>query len=200
MNAPALSVQRRSGLDVAAPLEQHLSWLDAQAHDPEAYAQLFLAAFEIVGHAYVIVEEEGEHIQFGVRADEHDKERAVWMNALSEHLDATGHRHALRRLLFVRGKVCDARPRKPAGVTRAIRDYVATSGRILVTPEGELREGDSFPRGRLASDQAFADAGRATRAYHLARRWPGADRQIIRAARLVGHRTDNGWLVLEARS
>ena len=195
MNAVSAITALRRGPDfqVGAPLEQRLMWLDAQAHDPEAYAMLFLGAMETVGSAAIIVEESGEYIEFGVIADEHDKERARWLHALSEHLEAAGHRHALLRLLFAREKVGDARPRTPAGVTRSIRDYLATGGNILVTPEGVLSEKVTIRLQNLRTDEAFAEAGRATRAYRLA----GAGGAVMSAVDLTTlwqrDPNDAGW-------
>lgn len=83
----------------------------------------------------------------------------------------------------------------------AVRAFLKVGGRILVTPSGELIEGGGMPRSYThASPAAAAEYLRAGKAYSAARRVVAADFQIMRAVRLLGRRTENGWLALDARA
>jgi hypothetical protein len=90
----------------------------------------------------------------------------------------------------------------PAATTSTvIRDFIRAGGRILVTPAGELTEGGGVPWPFISgSDEEAAECLRAGRAYFSVRERAGVDRRISRAVRILGRRTTNGWLVLEARS
>ena len=99
------------------------------------------------------------------------------------------------------GRFTDNRPANPRKTTAAIRDFLKNEGRILIDPQGHLTEGGGIPR-------PFVDGGREEMAacrqafgayFDTRRRWR-SDRQIKRAVRMLGERTDNGWIVLEARS
>ena len=82
----------------------------------------------------------------------------------------------------------DERPVDAGATTRAMRDFIRTGGRILITPEGHVTEGGGVPRALThGTPEERAEVTRA-------------GRQIKRAARLFGRRTENGWLVLEARA
>lgn len=82
----------------------------------------------------------------------------------------------------------------------AIRDFIHSGGRILVSPEGELTEGAGVPWPFISgSDEEAAECLRAGRAYFGVRDLPGGDHWIRRTARILGRRTINGWTVLEAR-
>jgi hypothetical protein len=84
---------------------------------------------------------------------------------------------------------------------KAMRDFLRTGGRILVTPDGELVEGGGLPRSFThGTQEEAAECIRAARAYFAARSRSGANDRIKRIVRIVGRRTGNGWLVLEARS
>lgn len=81
----------------------------------------------------------------------------------------------------------------------AIRDFIRSGGRILVTPGGELTEGGGVPWPFIdGSDEDVAECLRAGRAYLSACDLLGAERRISRTVRKVGRRTDHGWFVLEA--
>lgn len=84
---------------------------------------------------------------------------------------------------------------------RAVRAFLKAGGRILVTPKGELTEGGGMPRsythGSSVDTVEWLHAGRA---YLAARAMEGGASRILRAVRLLGWRTENGWLGLEARA
>ncbi len=87
-----------------------------------------------------------------------------------------------------------------ATTSTAIRGFIRAGGRILVTPAGELAEGGGVPWPFISgSEEEAAECLRAGRAYFSDRERPGADKRISRAVRILGRRTANGWLVLEAR-
>jgi hypothetical protein len=82
----------------------------------------------------------------------------------------------------------------------AIRDFIRSGGRILVTPGGDLTEGGGLPWPFInGSDEEAAECLRAARRYFNARDLPGTNQRITRVVRILGRRTGNGWLVLEAR-
>jgi hypothetical protein len=85
-------------------------------------------------------------------------------------------------------------------ISAAVRDFIRAGGRILVTPTGELTEGGGVPRAFANGSEAEAEeCVRACRAYFDVHDLPGADQRISRAVHMLGRRTDNGWLVLDAR-
>lgn len=92
--------------------------------------------------------------------------------------------------------IADQRSTNTAG---AIRDFIQSGGRILLTPVGELTEGGGVPWPFIdGTDEEAAECLRSGRAYFSARDLPGADQRISRAVRALGRRTDHGWIVLEA--
>lgn len=90
-------------------------------------------------------------------------------------------------------------PGARANIAAAIRDFIGSGGRILVTPAGELTKGGGVPWPFIdGSDEEAAECLRAGRAYFTARDLPGGERRISRTVRVLGRRTNNGWQVLEA--
>jgi hypothetical protein len=139
-------------------------------------------------------------LMIGSPCDAHTRHRSRWMHFLMEDL----RKDEQRRRLVVRGLIedrlyIDHRRPNPRATTRAIRDYFRTGGRILIDPNGHLREGVGLPKAVIYGANADGDAiVRATKAYSKVRsRWR-SERQIKRAVRMLGKPTANGWLVLEA--
>ncbi len=130
------------------------------------------------------------------------RHRSRWVHFLAGDLDRVqGRRAALLELLRRAGFACDHRPVDPRATTVAMRDFLLAEGRILVAPDGRVTEGGGAPSAFLHGNAEEYDAcAKAARAYFDVRKRYRADRQIRRAAGMFGKRTDNGWLVLEARS
>lgn len=141
-------------------------------------------------------------LTFGLPCDPQVRHRSRWAYFLFNDLEEQdGRRDVLMHILKRERLFWDERRTDAGATTRAMRDFVRTGGRILITPEGELAEGGSAPRALTHGTPAEADAVRgASHAYSDVRRRLRADRQIKRTVRLLGRRTANGWMVLEARS
>lgn len=140
-------------------------------------------------------------ITLGMPCDPQVRHRSRWAHFLFVDLDADEERRptlmdALRR----EGWFWDERPVDAAATTRAIRGFIRTGGRILITPEGHLTDGGGLPRafthGTAEEVDEVDEVTRAGRAYFDVRHRLRCDRQIKRAARMLGQRTTNGWIVL----
>lgn len=143
-----------------------------------------------------------EGLTLGMPCDPQVRHRSRWAHLLFEDLDADEERRPVLMMVLQRERMCwDERPVDAAATTRAMRDFIRTGGRILITPEGHVTEGGGVPHALThGTPEERAETTRAGRAYFDVRRRLRTDRQIKRAARLLGQRTDNGWIVLEARA
>ena len=151
----------------------------------------------------VNIEKDGElSLTVMLPCDAQVRHRSRWVHFLASDLDRVqGRRAALLELLRRAGFACDHRPVDPRATTVAMRDFLLAEGRILVAPDGRVTEGGGAPSALLhGTAEEYGACAKATRAYFDLRNRFRADRHIRRAARMLGARTDNGWLVLEARS
>jgi hypothetical protein len=153
------------------------------------------------GHVSASYEEDGSQcLMVGSKCDAQVRHRSRWLHFLCEDLkkDVSRREHLIATLVRD-GHYIDNRAANPRQTTTTIRDYLRMGGRLLITPEGELSEGGGLPRAFIdGTPEALAECIRAGRAYYeMSRRWR-SQKQIKRAVRLLGHRTDNGWMVLEA--
>jgi hypothetical protein len=141
-------------------------------------------------------------LNVGGPCDAQMRHRNRYSHFLLEDLDRVeSRRAALVALVQREGFYGDARPRNPRATTAAVRGFLANAGRIMIDPNGRLHEGAEVPKALIGDDDnAHSRCVEANRAYFACRRRYRADRQIKRAVRMLGHRTDNGWIVLEARA
>lgn len=202
---PALGGHEREGADLrsAMPIDQMIDCLKVLDGDDVDYVALWLRFARSIGDVFVMIERDGERsLMMGGRCDAQIRHRSRWQHFLTEDLDRKdGRRELLLSTLIDQGRYSDQRPNDPRGTTHAVRGFLRTGGRILIDPQGKLTEGGGVPRQWLDGDDAArAEVIRASRAYFGARRRWRADRQIMRAARMLGTPTDNGWIVLEGKS
>jgi hypothetical protein len=204
---PALRGDRFECPDLrnATPIADMLEDLDRFVHDEDGvgYVERFRQHLDAAGiDVSVVVEHDAtEHLMAGSRCDAQIRHRSRWIHFLFEHLDQDQERRTLlMRQLRREGRFIDYRPTCPRQMTTTIREFLKYEGRILLNPRGHLTEGGGVPH-MVASGTAeeAAACGRAHRAYFEARRRWRSDRQIKRAVRMLGVRTANGWIVLEAR-
>ncbi|NNG59804.1 hypothetical protein [Sphingomonas paucimobilis] len=143
-----------------------------------------------------------EELGFGTPCDAQTRHRSRWLHFLSEDLNRDpDRRDLLISSLIASGHYADNRPADVRATTRAIREFLRTQGRILIDPDGNLTEGGGAPRlFTHGSDTEAAECIRASRFYFAVRRRWRSERHIKRAVRMLGSRTNNGWLVLEARA
>jgi len=205
---PAPFGDRYDGPDLrsARSIPELIEELDRIAADDDVvgYLECFRAQLDEVGiDISVVIERDGiEHLMVGSRCDAQVRHRSRWIHFLFEHFNCDPERRTLLlRQLRRRGHFADNRPANPGQTTAAIRDFLENDGRILIDPQGQLAEGGGIPRPLVTgSSEEAAACIRAGRAYFEVRRRWRSDRQIKRAVRMLGERTDNGWIVLEARS
>lgn len=203
---PAPHGDRFDGPDirVAPAIADLLRDLDRFAHDEDVvgYVERFREQLDAIGaDVSVAIEQDGtECLMVGNRCDSQVRHRARWIHFLFEHLDRDAERRRyLVRQLRREGRFVDDRPSDSRRTTQTIRDFLRYGGRILLDPRGCLMEGGGIPRPMLEPNSAAA-CERACRAYFdMRRRWRAAP-QIARAVGMLGERTDNGWIVLEART
>lgn len=189
-------------MQAAAPIGQMLDWLRQLDDDDVGYVALWRNLVSSIGCSILVsYERDGEQgLMVGTPCDAQTRHRSRWMYFLLEDLDRIESRRDLLTSQIIRaGYKCDKRQRNPRQTTRALRDFVRTGGRILITPEGHLEEGAGVPAAMLTGTEAeAAECARASRAYFDVRARFNADRQIKRAVRMLGTPTPNGWIVLEA--
>jgi hypothetical protein len=137
-------------------------------------------------------------LRYTLPCDGQARHRNRYMHFLSEDLHADDERYeTLASVLHDEGRYSDIRPADPRGTTAAIRAFLRVRGRIMISPSGRLMEGGELPALMLSgTDEQVAECKQATRAYYEARRRWSSEPQIIRAVRMLGQRTDNGWIVL----
>lgn len=204
---PALQGDRSEGPDLrnATAIADIFEDLDRFVRDEDVfgYVERFRQHLDATGiDVAVVVESDAtEHLMAGSRCDAQIRHRSRWIHFLFEHLGRDEeHRTLLMRQLRRQGRFIDHRPACPRQTTMTIRSFLKYEGRILLDPRGHLMEGGGVPHmvARGTAQEAAA-CGRAHRAYFEARRRWRSDRQIKRAVRMLGVRTANGWIVLEAR-
>jgi hypothetical protein len=186
----------------AMPIADMLIDLARFADDEVGYAKRWRELVASIGVSVTVsIERDNTRsLMIGSPCDAHTRHRSRWMHFLIEDL----RKDEQRRRLLVRGLIedrlyIDHRRPDPRATTRAIRDYVRTGGRILIDPNGHLKEGVGLPRAfNDGTNDDVVAIVRATKAYSKVRsRWR-SERQIKRAVRMLGKPTGNGWLVLEA--
>lgn len=186
---------------LVTPLETMLAELAHAADDDVEFVALFTVFVAEVGCSLLAhYARDGElGLTMGSPVDPQVRHRSRWMHYLVDRLDAVeSRRDLLLRLLVADGLVWDERPANPRETTRAVRDWLRAGGRLLLTPEGHLEEGNGVPQALIdGPPDAAAECRRAGRAYFEARHRWRADRQIKRVVRALGARTENGWTVLE---
>lgn len=170
--------------------------------DEVGYVDCWLELLGSVGGtAHAEYSAEGDvRLSVGVPCDTQMRHRWRWTHILAHDLDRLdGRRSLLLRRLRRSGWVIDMRPREAQATTIAMRNFIRAGGRILVTPEGHIEEGGGVPRALYdGSPQDVNECLLAGRAYLDVRKHFRADSQIRRAAKMLGHKTANGWWVLEA--
>jgi hypothetical protein len=185
----------------AMPIEMMLGVLH-QTTDPAAYIKFWCAMVESVGGwpSLTIAHDGEEQLGIGSPCDAQIRHRSRWLHFLTEDLNSDPERRELLiAQLIARGRYADNRPAVPGLTTRAVRDFLQVGGRILIEPDGKLTEGGGLPRSIThGSAEEAAECVRASKAYYAVRRRWRSDRHIERAVRMLGHKTDNGWWVLEA--
>ena len=189
-------------LSLVQPVEAMIRDL-GQRDSLDDYVDCFEEHLESAGiDASVMIDREG--VKFlcpGTPADAQMRHRSRYIHFLFEALDLkAGAGDELGRRLIARGRCADNRPVTPHAVTTAVRDFIRSDGRILVTPAGRLTEGGEVPRSFLSgTDAEAAECIRASRAYFDLNLRARAREQIKRAVRMLGKSTSNGWMVLEGK-
>jgi hypothetical protein len=186
------------------PVEAMIADLGKLDENVEEYVDRFRELLDEAGiYVSLTIDRDGsQHLGAGSACNSQLRHRSRYIHFLFADLDRIdGRADELERRLWREGRCADNRPVDPGQVTNAIRDFLRTEGRILVTPSGSLTEGGEIPRLFLegTADES-AECVRASRAYFDLNLRFHARRQITRAVRMLGKPTANGWLVLEARS
>jgi hypothetical protein len=202
---PPLSDRRWVGPDMrnVTPVSVMLAELAHVRDDAVAYIDLLVAFTTEIG--CMLTADYDRDGSLGLRAgypcDAQARHRNRWMHFLIRDLDSIeGRREELQDVLVAAGRYIDQRPVDPGTVTRALRDALRAGFRVMLRPDGQIETGGD---NRILVDGHRADVverKRALRAYSAASRRPRAHKHIVRAIRLLGRRTDNGWLVLEGRA
>lgn len=137
-------------------------------------------------------------LSLGMPCDEQIRHRNRWAHFLLLDLSSEeGRREVLLLMLLREGRIIDERPTNARATTIAVRGYLQTGGRILLSPEGYLTEAGGASRAQMQGTKGDrARAAQAVRAYFEVRRAYRSDRQIRRMVRLLGARTEYGWMVL----
>lgn len=191
-------------LRTVSPVETMLADLQAWDDDDVGYIELWQEYVTAIGAWLTLrIDREGEcHLAVGCPCDAQTRHRSRWLHFLTEDLkQVDGRREVLLHHLRRAGHVLDERRRNPRATTIAVRDYLRTGGRILLTPERDLEEGAEIPRPLVDGPGSEAtECLRAHRAYFDMRKRFRSDEQIRRIIRALGRRTTNGWIVLEAPS
>lgn len=204
---PALLDRPWSGsidLRTVVPVEEMLLRLREFDDDPVGYVDLWRSVTADAGLGIsLMIDRQGErHLMMGGACNGQMRRRNRYQHFLAEDLNADDgqRREALVRALMGEGRYADNRPANPRATTLAIRGYLRTGGRILINPDGRLLEGWGIPHCYVdGTDEERADCVTAVRGYNEVRRRPRSERQIKRAVRMLGNRTENGWLVLERK-
>lgn len=187
----------------ATPIETMLEMLAPFAENEVSYLALWRQLVSSVGCSVLAHRDRNGEIglMLGGPCDVQMRHRSRWMRFLLEHLDGIeGRRDALMRQLDHARHVVDERPRRPREATRAIRGFLRVGGRLMIRPDGRLEEGgDMSPYFHGTDDEAEAFRA-ANHGYFSMRHRLNADAHIRRVVRALGRRTDNGWMVLEARA
>lgn len=185
------------------PIEMMLGALH-QTADAAVYLALWRTFVNSVGGwiGLTISREGDEELSLGSPCDAQIRHRSRWLHFLSDDLNSDPERRDLLiSTLIAAGRYADNRAADIRATTRAIRDFIRTQGRIVIDPEGKLTEGAGMPRlFTHGSEAEAAECVRASRFYFAVRRRWRSDRHTKRAVRMLGTRTSNGWLVLEARA
>lgn len=202
---PALGEGPWRGPDMneAAPIEQMPGWLREHDDDDVRYLTQWRYLIASIGCSVLVSHErDGEiHLMHGSPCDAQTRHRTRLMCFLIRDLDRVEtRRDLLMRQLVQKGPRCDARRIDPRATTAAVRNFIKTGGRILLTPDGYLDEGDGVPQQFLnGTAEEGAEYMRAGRAYLDVRKRLRSEAQITRAVRMLGKRTENGWIILERK-
>jgi hypothetical protein len=204
---PALThPDRWAGPDMQCvlPIDQMLEWLHQLDDDVVSYVKLWRRMLAVVGNNVSLnYDHQGERrLSVGGPIDAQVRHRSRWQHFLVQNLYEDPERiEHLKDVLHDEGNYSDNRPADPRGTTAAIRGFLRTEGRILITPDGKLTEGGGLPRMFADGTDAQADEVlKAARIYFDARRRWRSEAHIKRAVRMLGSRTDNGWIVLQAKA
>lgn len=190
----------------AMPIDAMLADLRPFTEDQDevGYIERWRSHLQAIGGSVLLhYDRDGERdLTFGLPCDPQVRHRSRWAFYLFADLEAQpSRRDVLMHMLKRDGLFWDERRTDAAAVTRAMREFIRTGGRILITPEGELTEGGGAPRVLThGTSTEVDDVVHANRNYFDVRRRLRADGQIKRAARMLGRRTAHGWIVLEAQS
>jgi hypothetical protein len=201
---PRLNGSEWQGPDLAdvMPVEQMIDALRQTDDDDVGYLALWLKMVGAAGCKILLdYDAEGQRgLMQWTPCDPQIRHRSRYVHLLFEDLDRVPtRREMLKDVLEESGSYSDRRPRQPRKVTEALRAFIRTGGRLLLTPTGRVSIGAGVPRALLDGTDDEAEACRtATLAFLEVRKRYRADPQLKRALRLIGTRTSNGWHVLEA--
>lgn len=195
-------------------LEQQLAMLDEVkvSGDVRDYVAMWLAVSDQNGGAASAYWWNDDHpelraqILTGVHCDEQEAERRARYEALHNHRsDVEGWAQAIEAELVRRGRFIDNRRAPLKEVAAVVRAFVATGGRLMLPPIGEVPKGNrtrveaQYNSARLlTSDWTPAESTAAAAMLRILRRWR-AQPALDRIVRRLGARTPNGWIVLGAK-
>lgn len=203
---PPLNGREWQGPDLAdvMPVEEMIAALRQTDDDNVGYLDLWLKMVGSVGCKILLdYDRNGSRgLMQWTPCDPQIRHRSRYVHLLFDDLDRVpSRRESLKDRLEEAGSYSDRRPRKPREVTEALRGFLRTGGRLLLTPTGRVSIGAGVPRALIDGTDDEAEACReATRAFLDIRKRYRADPQLKRALRLIGTRTSNGWHVLEANT
>ncbi|MCP3732048.1 hypothetical protein M9978_16610 [Sphingomonas sp. MG17] len=192
------------GPDIAVvmPIEQMLDVLRELDDDEVGYVALWLRMVDTVG-CKVLLDYDRDAtrgLMHWTPCDPQIRHRSRYMHFLFEDLARIdGRQELLADYLEERGCYSDRRPRNPRETTAALRSFIQTGGRLLLTPAGRVFIGGGVPRALIDGTDEEVEACRvATMTFIDVRKRYRADPQLKRALRMLGTPTNNGWRVLEA--
>jgi hypothetical protein len=200
---PALRGDPHDGPDLndAMPLDQMLNLLGAAMHEgPEVYVPLWQRLLSGVGgYAGFMWQDVFPILMVGSTEDAQAGERRQLADELTQHMRQSGFRQQLVEQLV--GDTAGTNPNKDAeevarATLTAVRDFLATEGRILIDPQGDLTENGGMPRSWGKSEERDEEIMRAGRVYFSPLACPRPRAQIRAFVETFGQRTINGWLEL----
>lgn len=202
-------------LNLAPVIEQALGELTNIANDPSdatraEIAERYLDAWEGFAAAYgvnagLMWQDVFPMLIVGQASDPQHEERTRRAELLWQNLVDAGFRFHLLKRLIVRNGGTGTNPRKDPwevfrASTTAMRRFLATDGRILIDPQGNLTEGGGMPRNWGKGDTFDTEILEAGRQYFAAIACPVPADHIKDFTAKFGTRHDNGWIELTAQS
>lgn len=183
------------------PIAEMIADLRRFDTDFPAYAERWGEFHDLIGgYVDARIEADGtRHLTVGLPCDIQARHRALWSQALCVDLKSDlRRREALIDNMIGRWRYIDDRPVDTRRIIAVLRDYLRVGGRILIDPDGALRDGgipNSYYLGSPKENEACAAACRAY--LELRCHWQPHP-HIKRVARMLGKQTKHGWWVLES--